>query len=849
MSNPLGLLPSDVAHPISQLRRAVADATAVSFHLPVSLNKHFVVGRSVKSFYTGREKQMAKLKAAFEQPGFAAQKRFVVYGLGGSGKTELALKYAQDHMQNFWGVFFVDASSRKSAAGSYAEISKIGGVEPNERAAQNWLATRALPWLLIVDNADDDEVQLEALLPAGTNGCILVTSRNPAHKSYGTVGERHLELLPMDMEEANELILKVAEEPSPWSKTVKESASLICQALGFLPLALVHAGKAVLLNLCSWGGYLAFYDSHTERIRRERFHRRDRSLSRNRRRSKEDDDSMNVFSSYEILYQALELCEEENFRDAVQLLHVFSYFHFQDIRLDTLIAAAIGPIKEAKQRENSVKEDGDIARKLAALQGGAWSGWFRAYAYRLYGYLEIPPPMPDALKNIHELDEANFTAEVNFRLRTAMVVLVSRSLVMKQDRLEDRYSIHPLVHKWIRERPQLSTSQQALWCQISSTILARSILIPPLGDSEDERSRRGGLLPHIMHVRRWQEIINDRLEENRKLRKSIWPVAKMKFGRLQAEEAGRFSRVYSERGLFREASQLQSQTRDFLIQMVGEENLMSLRVTLFLAGTLWELSRTNEATELQRRVYEICLKALGSDHPMTLNVMDKLASSICFQGRLTEALTLHEKAVEGMKRVYGEGHVSTLHAINNTGRVHFRFFDFQRAAEHHRYAWEGMKKLFDETHLLALEYLEDLSISRMRLGDEYLADCHEKMQFVLEQRKKLLGKEHPYTLLALCNLGRVKSAMGRHDEAIKLMQQALYVAERNLDADHFGVLAAKTYYAQALTHHGQVEEAEKVLNAVAEKRQYKKASARCGTWFAAWRSSESLKGHWRYARC
>ena len=95
------------------------------------------------------------LKAAFEQTRYPSQKIFVVYGLGGSGKMELALKYAEGHMPNFWGVFLVDGSSRKNASGSYAEIAKIGGVEPNEKAAKNWLATRALPWLLIIDNADD----------------------------------------------------------------------------------------------------------------------------------------------------------------------------------------------------------------------------------------------------------------------------------------------------------------------------------------------------------------------------------------------------------------------------------------------------------------------------------------------------------------------------------------------------------------------------------------------------------------------------------------------------------------------------------------------------------------------
>lgn len=87
---------------------------------------------------------------------------------------------------------------------------------------------------------------------------------------------------------------------------------VIFQALGYLPLALVHAGKAILLGLCSWTGYLGFYERETERIRRKRLRRRDRSLSPGERRIQEDNDNMDVFSSYEILLQSFEMSQGES---------------------------------------------------------------------------------------------------------------------------------------------------------------------------------------------------------------------------------------------------------------------------------------------------------------------------------------------------------------------------------------------------------------------------------------------------------------------------------------------------------------------------------------------------------
>jgi tetratricopeptide (TPR) repeat protein len=756
---------------------------------------------------------------------YLSQKRFVIYGLGGSGKTELALKYAEDHLQNFWGVFFVDGSSRKNAAGSYLEIATIAGVEPHEKAARNWLTTRALPWLLIIDNVDDDEVRLEELLPMGTKGRILITSRNPAHKSWGTVGEKYLELLPMESEEANELILKAAEEPSPWAKSVKDSASSICTALGFLPLALVHAGRAIFFRLCPWHGYLSFYDRHWQRIRRERHHQRRRSFSRERMASNDVDDNMNVFSSYEILYESLSSSETQRFQDAVELLHVFSYLHFQNIRLDIFIKAAINPMKEAKNMEKDVREAEELQKGLAKLRRRTWSTWIREQVLRVGQYLDTPPPLPAALKNLDPgLSESNVENEVHDRLCMALEVLVSRSLITNSDRLENRYCMHRLVHKWVRERPDISTSQQALWCQVASTVLARCILFPPLGEEEHERSMRRELLPHIIEVQKCQKVIRDRLIENRAGRKLYWPVTDTEFGKLQAIEAARFSRVYLECGLFNIAHQLQSKVRTFVIERLGEEHMISIRITLFLTVTLYNLSRASDATQLQRRVYDVCLKSLGQHHPLTLKVTDSLASSLCFQGRWSESLTLHERAIEGMTVVFGKAHENTLLAMNNLAKLYERYMEFEKCVELHRVAWEGMKERLGELHFDTLLCLEDLATSSLRLGGEYLLKAHDMMTFVLERRREMLVKEHPYILLAIANLGRVKSALGQHDEAARIMRDALNIAERNLGEDHFGVLYGKTQYAQVLVHLGRYEEAEKMFHNVVEKPQYRKAT-------------------------
>jgi len=78
-----------------------------------------------------------------------------------------------------------------------------------------------------------------------------VTTRNPANRTHGNISSESYHFETLDSAEADDLLLKAAGESSPWKETALEPAGLISKALGFLPLALVHAGKAILNQLCN----------------------------------------------------------------------------------------------------------------------------------------------------------------------------------------------------------------------------------------------------------------------------------------------------------------------------------------------------------------------------------------------------------------------------------------------------------------------------------------------------------------------------------------------------------------------------------------------------------------------
>jgi hypothetical protein len=144
-------------------------------------------------------------------------------------------------------------------------------------------------------------MDIQKHFPAGERGFILVTTRNPYHRTLGTVGEKFydLEKEKLDADESNELLLKAADEPRRIT-SVQDAAARIAERLGYLPLALVQAGKAILRRMCTcnlWN-YLDIYDRSWQRIRRAR------SLSGLRSSLNNDEvvNMKNVYSSYEIIY-------------------------------------------------------------------------------------------------------------------------------------------------------------------------------------------------------------------------------------------------------------------------------------------------------------------------------------------------------------------------------------------------------------------------------------------------------------------------------------------------------------------------------------------------------------------
>ncbi|KAJ7048097.1 P-loop containing nucleoside triphosphate hydrolase protein, partial [Mycena amicta] len=134
----------------------------------------------------------------------------LLYGLGGAGKTQIALKFISDSGSRFTDQFKINASSEEAIRMDYRQISLAKNLGDTVEAAQTWLNSNQGEWLLLFDNADKVDLDLGAYLPKCTHGNILITSRNPRLWSHTGPDKKIIEISNLEVDDAVVLLLKCA---------------------------------------------------------------------------------------------------------------------------------------------------------------------------------------------------------------------------------------------------------------------------------------------------------------------------------------------------------------------------------------------------------------------------------------------------------------------------------------------------------------------------------------------------------------------------------------------------------------------------------------------------------------
>ncbi|KFA81514.1 hypothetical protein S40288_09942 [Stachybotrys chartarum IBT 40288] len=692
--------------------------------------------------FVGRETQLAQLDADVSSEGC---RRLAICGLGGCGKTALALElaYRTREQQPARATFWVPAVTRESFEQAYREIGtllRIPGIADDQADVKQLVKARLSDesfgqWLIIVDNADDTSVLLDPLdeesdanrlidyLPHSRKGSIVFTTRT-RKAAIALAGSKVIELGKLNVREAKEVLGKRLLQ-----KGLLEDDEIVHQfleTLTFLPLAIIQAVAFINENGISLSEYILIFRNSEE--------------------------------------EATELLTEDfndpgRYRDTKNPVATTWHISFNQIQEQDKLAAEYLSFMACTTGES-------IPASLL-LPGGSRlertkaTGTLKAYAF----------------------------------------ITERQSQEERRDQVQEHleaFNVHALVHRatrnWLREHNQ--------WDIWTEKALARLVEVLPFG-GHDEREIWTAYLPHATYVVDVPEVrdtearmsLLDRIghcEQTLGQYKAVERACQQlleRQGKVLGEEhpstlisMGNLALAYSNQGRWKEAEELEVQVMETFKRVLGEEHPDTLMGMANLASIYQNQGRWKEAEELFVQVVETFKRVLGEEHPSTLTTMGNLASTYRSQGRWKEAEELEVQVVETRKRVLGEEHPDTLTTMGNLASTYSSQGRWKEAEELFVQVVETRKRVLGEEHPNTLTTMGSLASTYSHQGR--WKEAEELFVQVVETRKRVLGEEHPSTLTTMGNLASTYRSQGRWKEAEELNMQVMETRKRVLGEEH-----------------------------------------------------------------
>ncbi|KAH8683388.1 hypothetical protein BGZ60DRAFT_524713 [Tricladium varicosporioides] len=757
--------------------------------------------------------------------------RAALVGLGGVGKSQLAIRYAHSirdaSTQTF--VLWVHASTKARFEEAYRDIAdKLELPERNDpkvdvlRLVSNWLCNETNgKWLMVVDNADDVEVfypkqtrtinkssppgptSLATFLPQSRNGSILITSRSKDAAARLAGGRTYIKEVPrMDESQSLSLFRNKLELASN-----EEGAPDLLRALDYIPLAITQA--AAFINRRSRMTASDYLDDF-----RGNDKKRESLLNWDSGDLRRDESASNsVVLTWQMSFEFI----REQRRSATDLLSIMSFFNPQGIPEWVLRRHSRSMVKIGDEGgvDSSFDEDLDTLRAYSLITATAGGGVYEMHAlvhFCTRVWLSTFSNSRQWDREFLELMAREFSS-ADFKNWTKCQQLLPHVESLYKSELSDNES----VSKWAQVLDQAAMYlQEALGKYGEAEKLNRRVLErreKELGEQHpDTLASVSNLALVLQHQGKYDEA--------EKLNRRVLERREKELGEQHPDTLASVSNLASvlqDQGKYDEAEKLNRRALEGYEKELGEQHPNTLTSVGNLALVLQHQGKYDEAEKLNRRALEGSEKELGEQHPDTLTSVSNLALVLQDQGKYDEAEKLNRRALEGYEKELGEQHPDTLTSVSNLASVLRHQGKYDEAEKLNRRALEGREKELGEQHPDTLASVSNLASVLQHQG-KY--DEAEKLnRRALEGREKELGEQHPDTLMSVSNLASVLGHQGKYDEAEKLNRRALEGREKELGEQHPDTLTSVSNLASMLQHQGKYDEAEKLNRRALEGRE------------------------------
>jgi len=683
-------------------------------------------------FFTGREANLHKLHTLLAlQKSKSALLPQALLGLGGVGKTQIAIEYAYRYMHEYHTVIWLRADSPEVLASDFAEIATLINLpikrEQDQskviRAVKDWF-TQMSRWLLIFDNADHPE-RVSDFLPAPCYGHILLTTRSHATATYA----QPIEISEMVAEEGSYFLLRRAKviglEASPMeaSETDYNDSQIITDALGGLPLALDQAGAYIEETGCILSRYALLYKTY-----RDTFLRYRGNASR--------EYPYSVATTWSLAFESIRHANPT----AGELLNLFAFLAPDDIpeEIFTEGASALSPLLQP------------LASNPLTLD----------FALReLLRYSLVRRNAATKMFNVHRLVQA---------------VLKDR-LDENAQRLWAEYAV--------RVVNQIFPDVEATTWPVCQRFLPQAQACADLIEQWDLRFTEAARLLY-----RTGCYLRDRAQyaQAETLIKHALALREQLLGPEHPEIAttlDSLASIYFEQGKYLEAEPLYQQALTIREQSLGPEHpdvATSLSTVAHLRYFIHE-NTYDEAEQMFRRALAIREKALGKEHADVALTLQTLGHLYNYQGKYEQALVLYRQALEIRQRVLGIDHPDLVDLLFSMGRTYHRMSQHDQAEAFYQRSIALCETVAPDHPQRGL-LLDNMGILSMDRGMYDKAEQYFKHSLAIHE--KAFGMVHPHIAKCLNNFALLYSLLARYDQAEALASRALAIHEQTVGPEH-----------------------------------------------------------------
>jgi Domain of unknown function (DUF4062)/Tetratricopeptide repeat len=714
-------------------------------------------------FLAGREELLAELDDRLADREGAGPRVAALTGMGGAGKTSVAVEYAHRHLGEVGVAWRLPAEDTTVLAAGFAELAgqlgEGGSAEGGDPVAAVHSALAAYPgkWLLIFDNAPEQAAVRDFLPPAG-NGRVLITSQSAIWSAGQAV-----QVPVLGTEIAAVYLVNRTGDPD------SQAAAALATELGGLPLALEQAAAYIQAATTTLAGYLALFRD-----------RRADLLAR----GETPEHPADVAATLGLALSRLEARAPA----AAGLLRLLACLAPEPVPLSLLLAGA----------QAAARRDPDVVATAGTLLGDPVAAGDAVAALRRYSLIT---PAGDGLVLVHRLVQAitlDLTpADTRWRWEQVAAALVEAA-VPADPRLPAAWPVCAVLLPHARAVLGLTSDgmrQIARYLGHSGSYPAARDLFRLIADALGEAAAYGPEHSATLNARHrrahWTGDAGDAAGA-RDQYVALLPIMERVLGSEHPETLtarGNLAHWTGEAGDAAGARDRYAALLPIRERVSGPEHPATLETRRSLARWTGEAGDSAGARDQYAALLPIYERVQGPEDPGTLITRNNLAHWTGEAGDTAGARDQLAALLPLRGRVLGAKHPDTLGTRSHLARWTGEAGDAAGARDQYAALLPIEERVLGAKHPATLTTRHDLANWTGEAGDA--AGARDQYAELLPLRERVLGPEHPATLTTRGGLAAMTGEAGDAAGARDQLAALLPLRGRVLDAKHPATLRTR----------------------------------------------------------